>query len=71
MSKQTCTWMFTAASCTSASNKKQSKSLFTWWTDKMWWIPSTEYYLAIKKEQHAQHEQREAKCKTHNVWFWF
>uniref|UniRef100_A0A8D0JYB7 DUF1725 domain-containing protein n=1 Tax=Sus scrofa TaxID=9823 RepID=A0A8D0JYB7_PIG len=52
LKKDTCTPMFTAALFTTAKTWKQPKCPLTDdWIRKKWYIYTTEYYLAIKKNK--------------------
>ena len=50
--KDTCTPMFTAALLTTARTWKQPRCPLTdEWIKKMWYIPTREYYLVVKKNE--------------------
>ena len=50
--KDTCTPMFAAALLTTARTWKQPRCPSTGeWIKKMWYIPTREYYLVVKKNE--------------------
>ena len=66
LEKDTCTCMFTEAPFTIAKTWKQSKCPSTdEWIKKMWFIYTTEYYSAIKKNKIMPFAATQMELETH------
>ena len=69
LEKDTCTHMFTAALVTKAKTWKQPKCPSTEeWIKKMWYICTTEYYSAIKRQINAICSNMDGTRDSHTEW---
>ena len=79
--QKTHTQMFIAALLINCQNLKADKMFFSRWMDKLWYIHTTEYYSALKRNEVSSHDKTWKKLKRillvkqailkrqHTIWF--